>query len=132
MKNKIYLDTNILIYLLEKHKNYSQQVAIILEEYSKKDFLFITATITITEFLAGTTSSNLETLQQIPRLNFVDLNDNLAEKSAFLQKENNMQIGDAIHLTTAIDQNSKSFFTNDEFLSRIARRYVQIINLNKN
>ena len=132
MKNKIYLDTNILIYLLEKHKDYSQQVARILEDYSKKDSIFITSTVTITEFLAGTTSSNLEILQQIPQLSFINLNDTLAEKASTFQKENKMQIGDAIHLATAIDQNSKSFFTNDKLLAKIAQRYIQIIDLPKN
>jgi hypothetical protein len=73
-----YLDTNIIIYLLEKHDIYSELVAQTLEELSENNGSFITSTITITEFLAGTTSSDLSTLHRIPKLTFILLEEEVA------------------------------------------------------
>ncbi len=131
MKNTIYLDTNILIYLLEKHKNYSKNVATILDTYSKKGYLFLSSVITVTEFLAGTISASLDTLHQVPRFCLINLNEDLAQKAAVLQKNNHMQIGDAIHLATAIEQKTELFFTNDKILANIVKNYMSVIEINQ-
>lgn len=122
----MYLDTNILIYLLERHETYSNLVAKVLEESAKSNAPLLTSTITVTEFLAGTVSSNLATLHKIPRLQFISLGESLAEQAALLQKENNLQIGDAIHLATAIEQRVDVFFSNDKQLVRIAKKYLAV------
>ena len=98
----MYLDTNILIYLLERHDTYSELVAAALEESVAAGGTLITSVVTITELLAGTASSSLETLQRVPRLELIALNENIAEQAALLQRKNKIQIGDAIHLATAI------------------------------
>jgi predicted nucleic acid-binding protein len=125
----MYLDTNILIYLLEQHKDYSERIAKILQELADNNGQLITSVITVTEFLAGTESSSLVTLQKVPRLEFVQLTEGLAEKAARLQKKENLQIGDAIQLATAIEQGAGSFFTNDKQLARIVKNYMEIVQL---
>lgn len=125
---KMYLDTNVLIYLFEQHAGYSQLVAEVLQESAATGTNFITSTITVTEFLAGTVSSRLETLRKVPRLQFITLDENLAEQAADLQRKNNLQIGDAIHLATAIAQGSGTFFTNDKQLAKTAQQYMTIQN----
>jgi predicted nucleic acid-binding protein len=121
----LYLDTNILIYLLEGHETYAEAVADTLEEYAQSGGTFITSTIAITEFLAGTGSVDLTTLRQIPRLQFVTLDELLAERAALLQKKEGLQIGDAIHLASAI-QGQADFFTNDKILARAAKQYMAV------
>jgi predicted nucleic acid-binding protein len=125
----LYVDTNILIYLFELHDPYSKQVAIILEEFTNGGKQLITSTITITEFLAGTTSSSLETLHKVPNLSIVSLDENLAEKAAILQRETNIKIGDSIHVATATQQKAEAFFTNDKKLSKIVEKYLSVISL---
>ena len=125
-QQRMYLDTNILIYLLEQHGTYSRQVAQALEESTQSAEKLVTSTITVTEFLAGTAASSLSTLQMIPRLLFISLDEALAEQAALLQRKNNLQIGDAIHLATAIENQAKVFFTNDKQLAKIAQRYMNI------
>jgi predicted nucleic acid-binding protein len=121
-----YLDTNIIIYLLEKHDIYSELVAQTLEELSENNGSFITSTITITEFLAGTTSSDLSTLHRIPKLTFILLEEEVAEQAALLQRKNKLQIGDAIHLATALSQNTDLFFSNDKELNKVVSDFITI------
>lgn len=92
-KRLLYPDTNILIYLLERHEPHSTKVAEALEEYTAADGMLVTSTITITEFLASTLSSNLATLRRVPKLNFVTFDEALAEKAALLQCKTRLQIG---------------------------------------
>ena len=125
----LYLDTNILIYLFELHDPYSKQVATILEESTNNGMQLVTSTITVTEFLAGTTSSSLEILHKVPNLNIIPVDENLAEQAAILQRKNNLKIGDSIHLATAIKQEAKAFFTNDKKLSKVVEKYMSVISL---
>lgn len=125
----IYLDTNILIYLFELHDPYSKQVASKLEQFTNEGSQLITSAITVTEFLAGTVSSSLETLRQVPNLNIISLDEQLAEQAAMLQRKHKIQIGDSIHLATATQGRAKVFFTNDIQLSKIAEKYIISVGL---
>lgn len=125
----LYIDTNILIYLFELHEPFSKQVASLLDDYASKGMVLVTSAITVTEFLAGTVSSNLETLHMVPNLSIVSLTESLAEQAALLQRENKVNIGDAVHLATAIHQNTEAFFTNDRSLAKTAKKYMPIISL---
>ena len=125
----LYVDTNILIYLFESHDPYSKKVASILEEATNNGKQLVTSAITVTEFLAGTTSSSLETLHKVPKLNFISVDENLAEQAAILQRENNVKIGDSIHLATAIEQKAEAFFTNDKKLIKVVEKYISVISL---
>jgi predicted nucleic acid-binding protein len=121
-----YLDTNIFIYLLEGHKIYSNSVAKSLEELTASNDSLVTSVITITEFLAGTTSSSVNILQQVPRLRFIAFDEDLAEQAAGLQRKHpKLQIGDAIHLATAT-QHAVLLFSNDKLLTKIAAEYIAI------
>lgn len=122
-----YLDTNILIYLLEGHQQYGSQIATALEDLTEKDNFLVTSAITVTEFLAGTTSSSLNTLQLVPKLKFVMLDEVLAEQAANLQrKHSSLQIGDSIHLATALYAQSALFFTNDKQLAKVVAEYLRV------
>lgn len=127
--NSLYVDTNIFIYLLERHEPYSSLVADTLEEYTKAGNILLTSTISITEFLAGTLSSNLAMLQRIPRLEFVTLNETIAEAAALLQRETRLHIGDSMHLATALQLHSEYFFTNDKDLAKVAKTYLPVKSL---
>ena len=125
----LYIDTNILIYLFESHDPYSQKVATILEEFTDDGKQLITSAVTVTEFLAGTTLSSLETLHKVPNLNIIPVDENLAEQAAILQRKNSIKIGDSIHLATAIQQKAEAFFTNDKKLTKIVEKYMSVISL---
>jgi predicted nucleic acid-binding protein len=117
----MYLDTNILVYLLEDHGNLSIQVADTLEASSGQ---LTSSAIAITEFLAGT-DAPLSALQQIPKLDFVNLDDIVAENAGHLQRKHKLHIGDSIHLASAISVQATLFFTNDKKLAKIANNYLK-------
>jgi len=125
----LYLDTNILIYLFELHDPYSKKVAIILEEFTDSGKQLVTSAVTVTEFLAVTTLSSLETLHKVPKLNIISVNENLAEQAAIIQRKNSIKIGDSIHLATAISQKAEAFFTNDKKLIKVVDKYLSVISM---
>lgn len=125
----VYIDTNILVYLLEQHPDFSKRVADILEEAAENGETFVTSAITVTEFLAGTHDSTLATLQQVPRLQFVSLDETLAEQAALLERKDGLRIGDAIHLATALKQEVSLLFTHDKQFAKAAQKYVAIRDL---
>lgn len=122
----VYLDTNILIYLLERHTAYSNLVADALDELRSQKHSFLTSVITTVEFFASTKASDPATLQRVPGLNFVALDATCAQRAASLQRNQKLQIGDAIQLATAIEQRTDLFFTNDDKLSKIAQKYLPV------
>src|ERR1035437_8998125 len=124
MPKTLYLDTNILIYLLERHEFYSETVAKKLDDFtSSNNGTLTTSAITTVEFLAATDSKSSKILQKVPRLQFVSLGEDLAEQAGLLKRDNKLQIGDAIHLATAIHIGVEAFFTNDEHLGKAASKY---------
>lgn len=122
----IYLDTNILIYLLESR----EQARFIAQTLTDADQSVITSTLTITEFLSGVDDSSAkEALYGVSTLSFIGVDVSVAEHAAELQKKHGLKIGDAIHLASAIEAMSKSFFTNDMKLARTAKQYLDVITL---
>jgi predicted nucleic acid-binding protein len=126
----IYVDTNILIYLLEGHQQYGKFIAESLDELTAQGDSLISSVITITEFLAGNAVSSLKTLEQVPRLRFVNLDMALAKYAATLQRKHPaLHIGDAVHLATAIQQQANLLFTNDKILAKTAAGYLKVKSL---
>jgi predicted nucleic acid-binding protein len=130
MSRHLYVDTNIFIYLLERHEHLSSRVATELEQFVKSpDSGLLTSTVTITEFLAGTKSTSSETLKRIPRLTFCNLDENIAERAGQLKRKNGLKIGDAIHLASAISSNAEALYTNDKQLIAIASKHLKVVHL---
>jgi predicted nucleic acid-binding protein len=122
----VYLDTNILVYLLEQHGALSTRVADILDTLRAENNSFVTSTMTITEFLAGTKSSSLATLLSIPQLDIHPLSEETAARAGDLQRKNGLQIGDAIHLAAALQANADLLLTNDRKLAKIAKKHLPV------
>lgn len=121
----LYLDTNILIYLLEGHPKYGPAVVKILEQAAADGQALSTSALTITEFLAGTKSTNAAVLDQIPRLTFVLVSEEIAKRAGLLQQNHSsLKIGDALHLATALQGKAKLFVTNDALLAKVAQHYM--------
>jgi len=125
----IYIDTNIFIYLFEGHNLYGEKVVESLEAYKLQNKQLVTSAITVTEFLTGTIKSKLMTLHQLSDLSILPLDENIAEQAAILQRENNIKIGDSIHLATALQAKAESFYTNDKELSKIVAKYIPITSI---
>ncbi len=122
----VYVDTNILIYLLEDTGDTSTKTADIFERLKSQGHVFASSVLSITEFMAGTTGGTLEMLRSIPGLSFHQIEESVATKAALLQRESTLRIGDALHLATALDMNCEVLFTNDKKFSKIAATYIKV------
>lgn len=122
----IYLDTNVLIYLMEDHGPISLKVADSLQSWRSNKQAFGTSVITITEFLAGTKTNDRTVLQQVPHLDFYMVDQVCAEQAASLQSHHQISIGDALHLATAILHKADCLYTNDRQLAKVAKDYLTV------
>ncbi len=122
----IYLDTNILVYWLENRPQANQ----IAQKLTDADQPITTSTLAITEFLAGVDSPNVkQALYSVSSLTFIDVDKDVAEKAASLQKQCGLKIGDAIHLASAINKRCSAFFTNDLKLAQVAEDYLEVLSI---
>ena len=89
----------------------------------------VTSTLTITEFLAGTSGSTRVSLDSVPGLSFWPLDDEVAELAAHHQRQSKLHIGDAIHLATAVAAKAQGIVTNDRQLARAVAGQIPVIGL---
>ena len=127
----VYIDTNILIYLLENHPKYGKEVADTMTEYKDQGHEFVSSVVTITEFLSGTEGSNAAVLQEVALLKFIDFTEATAAEAATLVRDSGANIGDAIHLATALSSHAEVFLTNDAKLAKLARKHIEVKTLGK-
>lgn len=123
----VYLDTNILIYLFENHPNYAHGVATYITTCQKAGTPLITSAITVAELIAGNKNINLKTIKLVHGLQIIPVSEDIAEYAGKLQVKNNMHIGDAIHLATALASDCKKIYTNDAKLAINARLDIEVI-----
>jgi predicted nucleic acid-binding protein len=125
----VYVDTNILIYLLEDTGASSVRTADIFERLKSQGHEFMSSVLSITEFLAGTTGGTLEMLQSIPGLSFHPIGELVAVEAGLLQQKSTLRIGDCLHLAAALDLNCDILFTNDRKFSKIASKHITVQNI---
>lgn len=124
----VYLDTNVVIYLLENNPRYGRQIAQRLSELTAKGESFVSSTILVTEFLAGTTGATYKSLAQFTDLVFEDVNLNIARKAADYQRRYGLLVGDAIHLATATELRQVSkLLTYDKQLAKAAAKHLTVV-----
>ncbi|HEX8390476.1 MAG TPA: type II toxin-antitoxin system VapC family toxin [Candidatus Saccharimonadales bacterium] len=122
----MYVDTNILIYLLEGTSGVAVQVADSLQGYVDTTAEgLVTSTLTITEFLAGS-PGDATLLLAIPNLSFVAADTATATHAGLLQRQHGVKLGDAIHLTTALATSCTVLYTNDRRLAGVAAEYMTV------
>jgi predicted nucleic acid-binding protein len=125
----IYIDTNILIYLLEGATS-AHTIAKKLDALVGQEKEFICSTLVIAEFLAGTVDHSAKTvLYGAQNMSYKPVTIPIAEHSAQLQQKHNIKIGDALHLATAIEHSCESFFTQDKKLAKIASGYLSVLSV---
>lgn len=122
-----YLDTNILVYLLEDCGESSMLVAAALSDLQAQGQRFAVSTIAITEFFARSDSPDLAQLQAVPQLSFVPVSPEIALQAAEIRNAEGLKLGDAIHLATAVAGGAQSLFTNDQQLAGVAANYLDVL-----
>ena len=123
----IGLDTNVFIYFLETHPRYGSWCASLFDLIERGHNPAMTSAITLLELLVQPYRDQKEDLAQkifaltttYPRLEWVPLTMNLADRAAELRARYRLSTPDAIQLATAINRNATCFYGNDRGLKRV-------------
>ena len=119
---QVYLDTNIIIYLLEGFEPHTTILSQLLQAIEQGQITCITSELTVAEVLVrpfkreaadhiktytdALNDPRLVTLKPVTYQTFVD--------AAFTRAETGMKLPDAIHVAAALQANCDIFLTNDK------------------
>lgn len=132
MAEKIFIDTNPLIYLIGGQEPFYSKVLYFMKDYILKDAEFYTSTITDAEFLVKPfVDNNSEDVEKyklfLKKLGFLRcyINEQIAEKAAQIRANYpDIKLGDALQLASSIDCGCDVFLTNDKQLKQVAEAHV--------
>lgn len=124
---RIGLDTNVFIYFLEDHPRYGAWCASLFDLVERGQNAAVTSTVTLLELLVQPYRDHKEELAQkiyaltstYPKIEWVPLTMNLADRAAELRVRYRLSTPDAIQLATAIGHKAVRFYGNDRGLRRV-------------
>lgn len=121
---RAYIDTNVLIYLLEGTKQYQEKVASLISQLDKLECKIFTSEITLAECLVKPFADE-DTHSQSVYISSIKSSDFLTVKSvskkilieaARLRSVFKNKLPDSIHLATALENHCDLFIGNDKKL----------------
>lgn len=132
LAEKIFIDTNPLIYLIGGQEPFYSKVLYFMKDCILKDAEFYTSTITDAEFLvkpfADKNSEDVEKYKLfLKKLGFLKcfISEQIAEKAALIRANYPyIKLADALQLASSIDCGCDVFLTNDKQLKQISEAHV--------
>jgi predicted nucleic acid-binding protein len=118
---RVLIDTNLFIYLMEKHPKYFQVAKEIFQQIEKGQIYGITSILVITEVLTKPLKDNNENLARtykaaigtFPNLTVKVIDSSICLTAAELRAKYSFKTPDAIFIATAIEEGAEVFITND-------------------
>ncbi len=130
----IYLDANIVIYLVENHPTWEPKAAARLGAFRARGDLIATGDASRLECLVGPNilgdSHSLATYDAFftaPDVTVLPVTAATFERAAFLRAASKVGALDALHLATALDHGCGLFLTNDAQLQKCIQINVEIL-----
>ena len=125
IKSPVYFDTNIFIYAIDGHEEYQDLLQNIFEYIAENKMLVVTSELTLAECLVKPMrDKNKEAIAQYTNhiktsklLKVKAVSRNILISSADTRNKLGLKLPDAIHMATAIEQECKTFITNDRKLT---------------
>jgi predicted nucleic acid-binding protein len=132
---RVYIDTNIIIYIVEGKDEFALILNALLEAITVSDITAVTSEIIIAETLVKPFKKSDERFQNAyknflaPSLNFeiVLVSRDILESSARIRATTKLKLPDTIHWATANRCNCDSFLTNDELFKTLSTDVVKFI-----
>ena len=133
--SKIYIDTNIFIYLIERVEPFYEQVSALFAAISEAGARLFTSEITVAECLHKPCRSQNTQLIAIYELLFekssdvtlLTLNGNVAKRAVAYGAPLGLKLIDAIHVVSALDGGCDVFVSTDKkFKSTAAMRVINL------
>ena len=132
---RVYLDTNIIIYALEGFAQFAPQIQPLLEAMDRGEIIAVTSELTLAETLVkplkeqdhATQQAYRNFLTSAPVFQVIPISRKILEDAAQFQASTKLKLPDAIHLATAFQQQCDSFLTNDEVFRTLNRPQVKML-----
>ena len=123
LKNQqVYVDTNIIIYLIEGLSEYEKPLGEIRELLETSQLHPITSELSLAECLVQPFKTNATEAVSLYRtfledsgcFDLLQVHKEVLVQAAYITAETKMKLPDAIHVATAITTNCNLFLTNDK------------------
>ncbi len=132
---RIYIDTNIVIYAVEGLAYYAAQVQPLLDAMDAAEVFIVTSELTLAEVLVGPVKTQNLVIQQTYRsfltttaiLEVAPVTRAILENAAELRATTKLKLPDAIHLATALQYQCDSFLTNDVVFKSLNLAQVKML-----
>jgi predicted nucleic acid-binding protein len=124
---RIAFDTNLFIYLMEKHEKYFDAVKSIFTMVEKGQLYAITSVLVVTELLTKPIKDGNKSLIQkykaaictFPNLEVRNVDYGISVSTAKIRAKYGFKTPDAIFIATAIEDKAEAFVTNDTRLKSV-------------
>ena len=121
---RVYLDTNLYIYLFEGLEEHRRPMADLAAEIDRRDIAVIASELIFTELLPRPVRDGrhelvegyLELMQRTPRISLVPVDRRVILRAVHLRADFGLRSMDALHVATALVHGCETFLTNDERL----------------
>lgn len=125
--SKVYLDSSIFIYFVERHPLYFNPCDEIFRNMEEGRIEAKTSTLTLLEILVQPYRQKKEELvfefyslfTTYPNLKWIELSAGISDLAARLRAEHNLKTPDAIQAASAISSGAAGFICNDEVFRRV-------------
>lgn len=133
---KVFLDTCVLIYFLEDHKDFGQPAKKLFEQVEEGLIQAEMSVLTMTELLTGPYRAKNDLLAleyhallyYFPNLKVININLDIAAEAARIRGRYNFAIPDSLLLASALHTKADHFITNDQQLFQFPE--LKVIELN--
>ncbi|HIJ97366.1 MAG TPA: PIN domain-containing protein [Desulfuromonadales bacterium] len=117
----IYLDTCIVIYLVEQHPDYLPKLKTLLSNVNSTAISPLVEMETLIHPLRNKNIPLMEAYQSFfDCCTVLEMPTEVYRQAAIIRAENNLKTPDALHLATAMSHGCLSFWTNDDRIARVA------------
>lgn len=121
----VALDTNLLIYLMEKHPVYLDEVAALFKMIETGNLLAVSSILLLTEILIKPLKDNNRILisqykafiSTFPNLKLRNVDYDISISTAKVRAKYGLRIPDAVFIATAIEEKAEAYITNDTRLN---------------
>lgn len=120
---RVYLDTCVIIYLIEHAAPFSDQTRRFLVA-NDDAVLCVSPLVRLEAMVKPVREENKQLVADyqdfLSAQNWLSINDEIVDRALQLRARHNLKTPDALHLATALDHGCSEFWTNDERLANAA------------
>ncbi len=132
----VYVDTNVVIYSVEKIEPYWKELQTLWQAARKGQFTILSSELIVLETLVKPLKNADNALEKTFRelllasneVELLPISLSILEQAAQLRATTNLKSPDAIHAASALSAGSSVFVTNEKIFKRVTGLHVVVLN----